>query len=948
MQALRARIDVLQSRLPPSHRQTSLERHASEGEQNMLSLQNFDDSKTLRGIGCSNLQTEGRFQALPQSSTFGKITEPTAIRSTFDCLYDSRSRLRHRGVSRHISRFGQANVSSIQSQPAAVKPPDLWTTPARVDTNHVHQPTLWWYHRSVSGEKFLQEHPYLSSTAPSQSSELFTPQNPRSWSPRVSPPRGPILRPRPAAGPVGCRPNVDCGQKRRRVMPSWNLPQSSHALQLRDWNEFAPSAFAREDNHRLIASWDNFPGQCQSDSVLTATRSQYQHLQSGPALHNNFFSPFTPGANVVFVSQLLPANFSYSKRAKILSIIRAEAAYLPLCVLELDMSTVRRRVGRANNGAVTRAMRNRNFKHPFGPDGAGWPTNSGFDEKHTRSLPVEIFEMIGNHLPRDSIQSMRLVNREFESKISCLAFKSVVVPFKPKIYETAMTQPSTLSAKSQGKQKETYLSENNSGVQSIMNTYNPRESHVKDGMRVFEEWGPEIKKFALTFEVAEENLTKLKPKTKFEVQNTFWGSYRWPHAHYNRYEQVASLERKADETSAMTAAFSKLTGIRELGLSVLSGLGWLSGKDVSDRAKLFKRKPTIFGNQHRQPDREVRENLEKWKAIISKSSQLYRRTSAGCYFEAMKEESPVNNLPQIVFRETTSNASTLYPPIMFDNENLQNKDLSGVDFREDEGVGPAPQILGNTSTEPSRVVPNALTPEQEDWLMEMEWAQGAFLSSWSIALLDNPTVFHSLRTFNIANLSSKYILSLQRNDIWRALPSLENLTMLVSPDWRQVSKDPQGNISTEPIRPTTAQTHFLSFLNTLFDWNKSIKTLKIGFVDGGEHATGIFARNQNILPAPIDQIPYNPRGQKQHTLKLPHIEHLTLTNCWLAPSTLSKFFTNRHAPNLKTMTFDSVSLTAPTDTHSANHDDNNGNNTTTTTTAAAGGDRSLDWLHINP
>ncbi|KAL8816063.1 MAG: hypothetical protein Q9223_004866, partial [Gallowayella weberi] len=408
----------------------------------------------------------------------------------------------------------------------------------------------------------------------------------------------------------------------------------------------------------------------------------------------------------------------------------------------------------------------------------------------------------------------------------------------------------------------------------------------------------------------------------------------------------------------MTAAFSKLTGIRELGLSVLSGLGWLSGNDVSDRARLFKKKPTVFGNQHKHPDRELRENVEKWEAIISNSFKPFRRTAAGYCFEARREISHVNNMPQIVFKDTVSDAATLYPPLIFDNENLEAKVQCGAEFREDEGVDPAPHVHGNTSVEHSGVVPNALTPEQEAWLMEMEWAQEAFLSSWCIALLDNPTIFHSLRIFNIANLSSKYISSLQRDDVWRALPSLENLTMLVSPDWRQVLRDPQGGIITEPIRPTDAQTRFWALLYALFDWNNSIKILKIGFVDGGEHATGMFARNRNILPAPIDRIPYNPRGRKQSTLKLPHIEHLTLTNCWLAPNTLKSFFIKHQAPNLKTMTFDSVSLTAPTGNRSAvnhdNHDNNNNNNNSNNNNnnnihpTVTGGERYLDWLTTKP
>jgi hypothetical protein len=54
-----------------------------------------------------------------------------------------------------------------------------------------------------------------------------------------------------------------------------------------------------------------------------------------------------------------------------------------------------------------------------------WPTGE---------LPVEIFTLIIDHLPRSSIQNLRLVNKEFDLKVSEALFKVVVVPFRPEIY----------------------------------------------------------------------------------------------------------------------------------------------------------------------------------------------------------------------------------------------------------------------------------------------------------------------------------------------------------------------------------------------------------------------------------------------------------------------------------------------------------------------------------
>ncbi|KAL8720009.1 MAG: hypothetical protein Q9225_003054, partial [Loekoesia sp. 1 TL-2023] len=281
--------------------------------------------------------------------------------------------------------------------------------------------------------------------------------------------------------------------------------------------------------------------------------------------------------------------------------------------------------------------------------------------------------------------------------------------------------------------------------------------------------------------------------------------------------------------------------------------------------------------------------------------------------------SPVAFLPRVVLKNVVPKATAIRPPIMFDRINMESQDRRVVDMAHDIAGGTAGLILesGSTSSTPvsplesEQLVPNDLTADQEEWLMEMQWAQGAFLSSWCIAVLDNPNVFHSLRTFNIANLSSGFLSSLQRDDVWHALPNLENLTVLVSPDWRQVLKDPQGIVSTEQILPSSAQHLFCKFLSALFGRNKTIKSLKIGYVGGGEHAPGMFARNQNILPAPIMSFLTPQSGITiEDTLYLPYIEHLTLVNCWLTPTAVKTFFAEMRGTRLRTVTFDSVSLTA--------------------------------------
>ncbi|KAL8780972.1 MAG: hypothetical protein Q9213_006223 [Squamulea squamosa] len=941
MQALQARMYMLQSLIPPPNQRTMLETSQSDDQQHLSHLHEMDDSTIMQSANWNDLSGEGGFQFPPPRNRSRRFPQPRASGDPLPLILE-KSWYRQQRRQTMGSHIEQSNLPAAKNPQTSESSPYRYSrTRANVEVQLAagfRNRKVLYYYKPYIGVTFVEGQSLSSAAIPSQPYKLLA-LNQIPTKPEEHPVgrfyRGQNLRPllRVAPSTVTQQPTPTFGSKRRRVVPESSNSRMSEQECLDDWNDFASGARAREE---LLSS---------PDLTLAVSQPQYQDYNSRPVTSPVYpISPLMPGANVFFLSQLLPQCFSPSERLQILSIIRVNAPYVPLCVLELDPSGIRSHSVKDDVEDIldTKDKQEPSCQHPLGPNGAGWPTSASFDGGHSQCLPVEIFELVGSFLPRDSIQSMRLVNRDFERKISCFAFKSVVVPFKLKIYETASTEMST---KAMGKQKEIISGPEYMMTRSIHRvTYNPRENHVKDGMRVFEEWGPEIKKFALTFEVAEEDLTKLRPKRRFEVTNTFWGSYRWPHTHYNRYEQATKLEQKADETSAMTTAFSKLTGIRELGLSVLSGLGWLAGKDVSDRVKLFRRKPVVFGPQHILPDRGLRQSIQKWEAITkleTSASKRIRNKAGRGFFKTVKEVSSVNNLPRLSFRSVSDENIHIFPPMMFDNENLEAKELLRADVTSGDGAMEG-YIVPSTSSELSGVIPNALTSEQEDWLMEMEWAQGAFLSSWCIALLDNPDVFHSLRTLNIANLSSKHLISLQRDDVWLSLPSLQDLTVVVSPDWRRVSKDSQGNVSTQPVRPSSAQLFFWNFLSALFEVNESIKRLKIGYIDGGEYARGMYARNQNIIPAPIVQHPYLPSGQPtQETLYLPYIENLILKNCWLTPATLANFFTTDSAPRLKTVVFDSVSLTANTNFGSLDNDSDNNELLPST-------DRSLQWLTAKP
>lgn len=210
------------------------------------------------------------------------------------------------------------------------------------------------------------------------------------------------------------------------------------------------------------------------------------------------------------------------------------------------------------------------------------------------------------------------------------------------------------------------------------------------------------------------------------------------------------------------------------------------------------------------------------------------------------------------------------------------------------------------------LIPNSLATAQKEWLLETEWAQRAFLSSYTLAVMDNILTFQNVRTFTVAKISSRYLPPLQRADFWAALPNLDTMTIIVSPDWRNIVKEHAGYVSDPAINPSEASGALYRLVQGCIAQLQKVKTLTLGFVGGGERATGIFARNKHVIPGPITE---NLKDQLEatkplKTLHLPHVEHLTFTNCWFGPGALRSFVTEMRQANLRTLRLDSVSLAA--------------------------------------
>lgn len=412
-------------------------------------------------------------------------------------------------------------------------------------------------------------------------------------------------------------------------------------------------------------------------------------------------------------------------------------------------------------------------------------------------------------------------------------------------------------------------------------------------------------------------------KGKFEVFDVFFGSYKWPHPDYRRFELLCGLEKKADEHRYMSTALSNLRGVQVLGICIDNGLGWLPGPDVSDRAQVFKEKTTIFGAREPEWEAKLSERDETWKGIVRSL-----RPEDGSNYRADGEMICHGELPirpnehgfyQAIVYPRKSNPSVEFSyqhnaagrPIVFQGINIANVSPPTLAAPPIDLLDPAEGNKESPFTN-APIVPNKLTTPQKEWLMETEWAQRAFISSYCMALTDNSLTFQHVHTLNIAKLSSKHLGALERDDFWNALPSLSKLIMNVAADFRAISKDDSGEVVADDINPSAAATQFFRLIKTYVSKVRSINTISLGYSGGGERQTGIYGRNKLVLPAPLaDYTDHNVFEQSfKKVLPLPHVRYLTLTNCWIAPPLLKTFMSLTRRANLRSLTLDSVSLSA--------------------------------------
>ncbi|KAM0710843.1 hypothetical protein Q7P35_001581 [Cladosporium inversicolor] len=536
-------------------------------------------------------------------------------------------------------------------------------------------------------------------------------------------------------------------------------------------------------------------------------------------------------------------------------------------------------------------------------------------------VPVELFETITDTLSHRDIRNMRLVCKEFEAKTSGALFKEVVVPFTAELYDMIEDD---VSARLSDRPKPGSIQQNvaRAAAPQIPHLYQANgdstyyrkagDAATRHGLRVFDGFGPHMNKFGIRLEVTEADLSMANLKSNnVKYVEAYHGGYSWPPPGYARFSRLAGIEKIADETPRMTEALAKLINVREIGLSLDSGLGILGGPDRSHHDMIFDRSAAVFeGSDLTQ--RPTSNGVEQLWSYLQQSHnsfttdvRLSQERLMACILTWGRDESV--KLPTVA-SATEYDDSTLWP--CFETDGI----FTGVDLSTPIfGVmytTSADMNIHNTRASLPPLSPATLTSEQNQWILETGWAQSAFLDTYVLALGDNPQVFYQITKVTISKISSGLLSKLDRDAFWDALPSAKDVTLLVSPDWRVVDKDEAGCAVTNSIAPSLAVSTFLAVIRRITVLEE-IKRLRIGYTQGGENAKGMFGRNNNLMPAPIaalDQV----LQPDPEILAFDHVEDMTLVNCWITPQALLQLASRRTiaAVTGKALTLESVSMTA--------------------------------------
>ncbi|KAI9893239.1 MAG: hypothetical protein M1814_000367 [Vezdaea aestivalis] len=528
-----------------------------------------------------------------------------------------------------------------------------------------------------------------------------------------------------------------------------------------------------------------------------------------------------------------------------------------------------------DRGQLIKCLR-QNYSPDRGRKGReGWPAHA---------MPTEVFWNIARFLSRDSVEAMRLVCKEWDTKTVGVLFNQVVLPFRYEIYGLMTTSPHQ-AAQKLGDLAGRALSDLLAQASAL--GYGPSRSTENStdhlGIKVFQGFGSHIDKFAMTFEINEDNLFNAPWKDCAKTHESFWGSYRWPKSDYVRHALCESMENIADETKSMGQAFSHLRRVRHLGLSMDNGTGWIRGPDISARQAHFEVKPKVFGKTFDKQSAKMLDQMKAWHAA---------------------KGIPNREFPWIYrFNPNLTDHSSIMAYLDDDSDSEVAGHRSPGSAKKKT---PRPPPTGRPR------MPGNFDKAQVEWLLETGWAQQAFIQSWVISIIDNPNSFSRIETVDIARLPAGFLPFISRTDFWSSFTCLKSVSIHVLPTWRIVAKTVDMSAVNIHRYPSNSVTPFFDLLKEYIAPIKTLKQLSIGWASGGELTPGMLGRNKHLMPAPLCRNPWSmlQTHTYPHIIWFPNLEELKLVNCWVTPQALLLAGSNGPCPSLKKLILESISLTA--------------------------------------
>ncbi|KAJ3495208.1 hypothetical protein NLG97_g3560 [Lecanicillium saksenae] len=524
------------------------------------------------------------------------------------------------------------------------------------------------------------------------------------------------------------------------------------------------------------------------------------------------------------------------------------------------------------------------------------------------ALPVEIFGMIIARISRQDMKNLRLVSQQCEAKVSTHYFREVVVSFRTQLFDSLV----------QGEE---------GALKSLS------ADVLSKGGRVFDEFGHLIRRFALALELDEEVLEYPPPKPRQELIQTFWGVYRWPNREYSRFEEVSGIENDADELEEMKKALRCLSHVTALGLCSDAGLGFLSGPNAMARNNTIRHK--VFVDDDWKLNGQGLTMSPSPVVTIGEARSLRTLPRAPGRVQNWKRDMIISMLKNAGFKvtqfqEALNHLLRLENVVMLSDMHFDEtyatgrlQEINQSDQREllvpFQALGQRLAHAANNAMkiEDPALVPLSLTRSQREMLLELEWAHRAMAQSYILSAIDcsKEGCFQHLTTFNIAKIPSSHLHILSRHDFWGSFPALRNVSLGVVADWRRVYVSAPGSVVEVPVSPLEAVPLAHELIKNYISVQSNIESFHFEWICGGELAAGCHQRNQYILPAPFYPSPVQMtepniariRADKD-LLRLPHVKHLSLKNCWAAPHVLLQCLRDFALCSLEIIEFEGMSL----------------------------------------